>query len=42
MARRNWIWGEKWVKPESFEGLRYTPLATDCVALKKPKNILIW
>jgi len=25
----------KWVKPESFEGLRYTPLATDCVKLKK-------
>ena len=25
----------KWVKPESLEGLRYTPLATDCLKLKK-------
>ena len=25
----------KWVKPESLEGLRYTPLATDCLKLKR-------
>ena len=26
---------KKYVKPEKLEGLRYTPLATDCVKLKK-------
>lgn len=36
LAAKETLFGvRKWVKPESLEGLRYTPLATDCLKLKK-------